>query len=498
MIKYFNLGLFHPYFFGIFPILFIYTNNLSEISFDSSLIPILGIFGVISTIILISIKYSKNIQKITLFLSFIILLFFSIGYAKLWLSNLQIFDFALDQSGFIIFTYSIIFFVGLFSIYKMKYSLEITKIITVISIAVIISFLPGIILDFSNTNYDNLNDMTINFTTIDKPNIYFIILDGYASNESLKNNFDFDNSKFLNYLENSGFLINKNSFSNYEGTVFTMLSTLNMNYLHDFKELGANTALLHKNLFSNNLVMNTFQNNGYHTTYIDGGGPLRDMKTSDEILCHFTDNGLLQTLIDTSAMTYIFQGFFWDSWNDRRSCSFSALENIPINTESPFFIYAHLRTPHEPFLRDSNGNFIEYDQRSDQLDEKTFNERYVYQLKYTNKKLIEIIPKLLSAEPKPIIILASDHGTKSFTNLPLTDKDLIQKHSNFEAFYLPNSKNSKSYSEITLVNIFRTIFNDYFGTNLEILENKAYDVNEKNNDNYIDQKDITYLFDSKN
>ena len=279
---------------------------------------------------------------------------------------------------------------------------------------------------------------------------------------------------------------------------FQWVSTLNINYLHEFKGLGANTAMLQKNLFSNNLVMNTFQDNGYYTIYVDGGGPLRDMKASDEILCHFTDNGLLQTLIDTSAMTYIFQGFFWDSWNDRRICSFSELENIPSTTESPFFIYAHLRTPHEPFLRDASGNFIEYDKRSDELDEKTFNERYIYQLEYTNKKIIEIIPKLLSTEPKPIIILASDHGTKILTDLPLTDKDLIQKYSNFAAFYVPDSKNSEFYSEITPVNIFRIIFNDYFGNNLEILKNKAYKINDKNTDNYIDQKDITYLFDSKN
>jgi len=496
--KFFNLGLFHPFMFGIFPILFIYTNNLSEISLDSLLIPILGIFGFISAIILISIKFSKNIQKTTLFLSFLLLLFFSIGYAKLWFTGFNIFDFNLNQTGFIIFTYFIIFFVGLISIYKMKYSLEITKIITVVSFVVILSFLPGIILDFSNTNSHNTSDEKIKFSNLDNPNIYFIILDGYANNESLKNNFNFDNSKFLKYLENSGFIINKNSFSNYEGTMFSMVSTLNINYLHEFKELGANTGMLQKNLYSNNLVMNTFQDNGYYTIYIDGGGPVRDMKASDEILCHFTDNGLLQTLIDTSAMTYIFQGFFWDSWNDRRICGFSELENISSTTESPFFIYSHLRTPHEPYLRDVNGNFIEYDERADQLDEKTFNERYVYQLEYTNKKMIEIIPKLLSIEPKPIIILASDHGWKYNTGLDLTDEEIIQRHSNFAAFYVPDSKNPKFYSEISLVNIFRILFNDYFGTNLEILEDKVYDVNGKNMDNYIDQKDITYLFDSKN
>ena len=482
--------------FGIFPILFIYTNNLSEISLDSLLIPVLGIFGLISVLLLILVKVSKNIQKSTLFLSLSLFLFFSIGYTKLLFHGLQIFN--SHSTIFVFFIYSLIFLVGFIFIYRMKYSLEITKIISVISFVVILSFLPGIFLDFSNSIYGDTNNSKLKFSNLDTPNIYFILLDGYSNNQSLKNNFDYDNSKFLEYLESFQFIINKNSFSNYDGTVMSMISTLNMNYLHEFKDLGTNNLLLQKNLFSNNLVMDTFQNNGYNTIYIDGGGPLRDMKTSNKILCHFTDNGLLQTLIDTSVLTYIFQGSFWDSWNDRRICSFSELENIPKNVESPFFIYAHLRTPHEPYLRDENGNFTEYTERANDLDEKTFNERYVYQLKYTNKKIIEIIPKLLSVESKPIIILVSDHGWKYSTGLSWTDDEHVQKHSNFAAFYVPNSDYPEFYSNTTMVNIFRIISNDYFGTNLEILKNKAYDVNEKNIENYIDQRDITYLFDSKN
>ena len=37
------------------------------------------------------------------------------------------------------------------------------------------------------------------------PDIYYIVLDEYAGIQSLKNNFDFDNSEFYNYLTKKGF-----------------------------------------------------------------------------------------------------------------------------------------------------------------------------------------------------------------------------------------------------------------------------------------------------
>lgn len=493
--KIINLGLIHPFMFGIFPILFIFTNNLAEISLDSLLFPIIVIFGVISISTFILIKISKNIQKSTLTISFLLLLFFSIGYARIWLNGYEIFGFALDQVKVVIFIYFIIFIVGLFSIYKIKDWSKPTQIISIVSIVVIISFLPSII--SNDDNYKNDLFMEIKFENLERPNIYFIILDGYANDKSLKNDFNFDNHKFLKYLKNLGFIIPEENFSNYAATVLSTNSFLNMNYLHNQKDFSPNNDMLEKIMFSNNLVMKTFQDNNYTTIYIDGGGSMRDIRVSDKILCHSTDSGLLQSLIDTSFMTYIYQGFFWDSWNEIRDCAFSELKKIQENTKTPFFVYAHIRTPHDPYLRDIDGNFVQYDKRADELDEKTSNERYIYQLQYTNEKMIEIITKLMSLEQKPIIIIASDHGWEQFSSSPPTDDELVQWYSNFEAFYLPNINNYESYSTITPVNIFRSIFNDYFETNLEILENKAYFVNFGNNTRGLDQKDITDVIRSK-
>lgn len=489
--------LIHPFMFGIFPILFIYANNLSEISLNSLIFPVVLIFGILTILILFFSKISKNLSRVTLALSFSLLLFFSIGYVKISFHGIKIFNFAIDQIGFVILLYAIVFFVGIFIIYKIKYLSEITKIVSVISVAVILSFLPGMIIDSTGNEFNANNFYSgIKFVSLEKPNIYFIILDSYPNQQSLTNHFNFDNSEFLEYLKNLGFVISEDSFSNYGGTGYTMISTFHMNYLHDLDEFNANNSMLKKNMFSNNPVMKTFQENGYTTIYIDGGGPMRDMQVN-KIFCHSFDNGLLQTLIDTSVVTYIYQGFFWDSWNEIRSCAFSELDNIKENTQEPFFVYAHLRTPHEPYLRDADGNFVQYEERVEELDEKTSNERFVYQLQYTNKIMSEIINKLLLHESKPIIILASDTGWNPYLSSPPTDEDLIQLYSNFAAFYLPGIDNHEPYRTITPVNIFRIILNDYYGNDLDILENKAYFVNIENTEKDLDQIDITNIVNSK-
>jgi hypothetical protein len=61
---------------------------------------------------------------------------------------------------------------------------------------------------------------------------------------------------------------------------------------------------------------------------------------------------------------------------------------------------------------------------------------------------------------------------------------------------LPGIDSYESYENISLVNIFRVIFNDYFKTDLEILENKVFFVNMNSKENYLDQRDITDIINS--
>ncbi len=70
-----------------------------------------------------------------------------------------------------------------------------------------------------------------------QPDIYYIILDGYGSEDVLRQRYDVDIAPFLAELEDSGFYIAANSTSNYAQTTLSMASSLNMTYLQYLKDL---------------------------------------------------------------------------------------------------------------------------------------------------------------------------------------------------------------------------------------------------------------------
>ncbi len=63
------------------------------------------------------------------------------------------------------------------------------------------------------------------------PNIYYIILDGYARDDVLQEYFDFDNRPFVKELEKRGFYVARQSTSNYMLTFLSLTSSLDMRYL---------------------------------------------------------------------------------------------------------------------------------------------------------------------------------------------------------------------------------------------------------------------------
>ncbi len=65
----------------------------------------------------------------------------------------------------------------------------------------------------------------------DAPDIYFIVLDGYARADVLAEHYAFDNGPFVRGLEQRGFQVADASRSNYNWTFLSLASTLNMDYL---------------------------------------------------------------------------------------------------------------------------------------------------------------------------------------------------------------------------------------------------------------------------
>ena len=63
-----------------------------------------------------------------------------------------------------------------------------------------------------------------------RPDIYFIIPDGYPSDAWLQQEMNYDNSEFTEAIKDRGFVIVEHAQTNYATTLFALASTFNVRF----------------------------------------------------------------------------------------------------------------------------------------------------------------------------------------------------------------------------------------------------------------------------
>jgi hypothetical protein len=82
---------------------------------------------------------------------------------------------------------------------------------------------------------------------------------------------------------------------------------------------------------------------------------------------------------------------------------------------------------------------------------------------------------LEKSDTPPIIIFQADHGPGMLTDFRSSENTCLkERFSVFSAYYLPGVDKNVVPSDISDVNIFRIVFNQYFGADLPLLANKMY------------------------
>lgn len=326
------------------------------------------------------------------------------------------------------------------------------------------------------------------------PDVYYIILDGYAHKKTLADAYALDNSAFYGFLREKDFFLAEKSIANYSHTINSLASSLNMKYLDDvsrsYGKKMKNTGPLAARI-ENNEVTKFLKGKGYaFITFNSGFKPTAHNRFADAELSggvfksmFSEDNFLPALLVQMSAMRHLQQyGGIPEAANANLiSFVFDKLAalpefDLPAQTgRRPIYVFAHIEAPHEPYVFDENCA----------QEKKPFT--YISNLKCVNTKVMRAVGEILrkSAEP-PVIILQSDHGwSPDWPPLPVAateenlDKlapELIQERMrNFIAVYAPESQKKKSfYAAMSPVNIFRIIFDDYFGADFEHLPDKSF------------------------
>jgi hypothetical protein len=314
-----------------------------------------------------------------------------------------------------------------------------------------------------------------------KPDIYYIILDGYGRQDVLQNHYNFDNSRFLGFLQTNNFQISTRSYSNYSWTVLSLASSLNMQYLNQLEDSSTrqpNDMRRSFRMIRDSEVSRFLRLKGYRFIHLNStwGGTMVNPFADVELSC---GNGLFQNEYYRVLMQGSWLKAFERPLNvDLAKChlhNFSTLEDLP-RIAGPKFIFAHFILPHHPYLFDQEGTLLRSATISDQFEfQKGLwgeKDRYLDQLKFVNRKMEGVVRNILAkSEKPPIIVIQSDHGP-ALDELN-SDEFLNVRFGILAAFHLPHVYRL-THQSITPVNIFRHIFNTYFDANLAVLPNQHY------------------------
>ena len=480
-----------PTLLAVYFIILRYNDNLDELTFADLLHPFAVILPFVLFFSFIMKLIIKNNTKSVLISSFLIMLFF----VYIPLHN-ALYEFQIGRHMILLPIISICSLIGIIFFIKSKKNFENLLKITSIPVLVLIIFNIGEISFYSDIYSYSVNDNLIQFFSIDKKDyrdVYHIILDEHASMAALQQYLNYNNSKFDNSLQNMGFFIPEESFSNYLPSAISIPSILNMDYTdYDFQWGQKEESVLLDKMMSNNVVTKIFEKNGYEIIYFYNELDMKPTIDSSNELCNNSIGGaqFLTFILDNTPI--IFVKNLIDPGNyaeiaENRLCVFNELKSLDKKFSHPMFVYAHILSPHSPYVFSSDGNIVPY-KKPIPLDE--LDSLYLSQLEYIDSLVLELVEVLLAKEPQPIIIIQSDHGKDGDLD---TNKGIRQSFSNFIAYYFPDVELKQiNYPLLISVNSFRILFNNNFGTDYELLENKMYVIE----DNKF--KDVTNIVISNN
>ncbi|MBO9562384.1 MAG: sulfatase-like hydrolase/transferase [Niastella sp.] len=337
--------------------------------------------------------------------------------------------------------------------------------------------------------FHNNSDPRINASICDtcaKPDIYFIIFDGYSASRTLQEYWNYNNHDLDSFLRQQDFYYAWHSRSNYNSTPYSIGSILNMDYHAGNQHKKINILEFCKKIESiqTNSVCNILEKNNYkviNLSYFSLPGQQAPFTMTyltnkqklllNQTLWHRTNKDIGWNF-RTSTKTASDREAAIAQADLNRAQVLKAYEGL-LNTsaqkhQQPVFVYAHFLIPHDPYYYDSTGNKTSVDTWINTgLNAK---ENYLSQLKYTNTIIKNIITRLKSEGDRPrVIILQSDHGFRSFG-----DKCLHQwEFNNLNAVYFPDQDYKEMYDSITSINTFPVLFRKYLHAPIPLLKDST-------------------------
>lgn len=345
------------------------------------------------------------------------------------------------------------------------------------------------------------------------PDIYYIILDGYARADVLKEVYHYDNGEFVDWLRAAGFYVADESRSNYLQTMLSLASSLNSVYLKPAQltsldstggshwHIVANSAtaryldryldsprrpLVHMIQYSE--VARTLKEHGYRFVALTSGFGGVQLPHADVVLRTNVLTDFEESLMGTTPIAELER--LYDPLELHRQRVLYALDHLAdtLAGDGPHFVFAHIMSPHPPFIFGPDGSPVRADPSGRQIifaddvagtseGERAAVERaYQGQVRFVNGRIKKALAAILArAETPPIIVLQSDHGSDMLMDWANPSPAAIRERTGIlNAYYVPREIRAKLYPGITPVNTFRILLGQCFSRGDDLVPDETY------------------------
>jgi hypothetical protein len=492
----------YPLLFAAYPVLAIQASNLQQIPLIALWRPLLTILLTTAVLLIVVGSLLKDWDKAALSLTLVLLLFFSVGHV-IRAVNASALPWTEKQVYLTLLSiWAALLIVGPWWIWRMMSQVteNLRRFINAFAIVVFLFPLAQTLLHVtqpvtaSEANGSQLAPSAETAISLQPPeilpDIYYIILDGYGRADILEEIYDYDNSPFLEFLRARGFYVAEKSRTNYVQTRLSLSSSLNLTYLDTVaNEQSSRGRQQMIGEIGDSRVVSLLKDAGYKTVAISSGYQATDMEDADVYLTALENpfNDLELLLIENSVVGFITElkpELFHRSHDAHRIRILHAFDVLGANAiDGPKFVYAHIVSPHPPFIFGPEGEWVNPDREYAILDGNDFRgtrseyvSGYRDQLHFLNQRLQETIDHIIASSAiPPIIIIQGDHGPASLLDWQSAANSCLKERiAILNAYYLPERSTSHLYESISPVNSFRVVFNAYFQANLSLLPDENY------------------------
>lgn len=335
----------------------------------------------------------------------------------------------------------------------------------------------------------------------DLPNVYFFVPDGYARGDALEAYFDHDNSDFEEALGRQGFHIADEAAANYPATFLSLASAFEMDYLAETED---GTRARHGDYLGyirgDSRAVRELRALGYQYVHAPPGSwegsrcsgiedvCVEPLQPSNAVAALGEMEWALLDLTPAGAALrqWALDGADGDAlggpYNEPDQIVETVLEDQP---DEPYFVFAHVMTPHPPYRYRSNCRLREtVEEGLDEWGENFRDEEFVHAddyieaLECANRQYLRAAELLADADPGAIVVVMSDHGPGFTVEWgrdvdDWTDRQIAERFPILHATRLPESCGDPP-TDLSPVNTFRVILGCVEGEEPDLLPNRHF------------------------